>query len=429
MRRRVRARSRASAETEARMSVALDRKGVDRALPDALNAECFCVTLNRPAFDAALTMEARDGDFAAALLRERPHLISTTPVFLAKADRQAMLGIVAAIEAAARMDGYRDQALARGAIGAKDLGPLGAFMGYDFHITEDGPKLIEINTNAGGAFLNAFVARAQLACCAPVDEALRDEDGAAFEERVLAMFGNEWRRQRGSAPLKSIAIVDDGPEGQYLYPEFVLAQRLFERAGFEASIVDAGALAYQNGALSAHGRAIDLVYNRLTDFAFSAPEHEALRRAYVDGAVVVTPNPHNHALFADKRNLIALSDTVEGVPHCVAVDAANADALWAERKRYYFKPADGHAGKAVYRGEKLTKSVWAEIQRGAYIAQELARPSERMIRIDGERVARKIDVRLYTYDGALILAAARLYQGQTTNFRTPGGGFAPVFFV
>jgi hypothetical protein len=24
---------------------------------------------------------------------------------------------------------------------------------------------------------------------------------------------------------------------------------------------------------------------------------------------------------------------------------------------------------------------------------------------------------------------ARLYQGQTTNFRTPGGGFAPVFTV
>jgi hypothetical protein len=23
--------------------------------------------------------------------------------------------------------------------------------------------------------------------------------------------------------------------------------------------------------------------------------------------------------------------------------------------------------------------------------------------------------------------AARLYQGQTTNFRTPGGGFAPVY--
>jgi hypothetical protein len=44
-------------------------------------------------------------------------------------------------------------------------------------------------------------------------------------------------------------------------------------------------------------------------------------------------------------------------------------------------------------------------------------------------VQRKVDVRFYTYDGELLIAAARLYQGQTTNFRTPGGGFAPVFFV
>ena len=33
----------------------------------------------------------------------------------------------------------------------------------------------------------------------------------------------------------------------------------------------------------------------------------------------------------------------------------------------------------------------------------------------------------YVYDGAVQLVAARLYQGQTTNFRTAGGGFAPVF--
>ena len=29
----------------------------------------------------------------------------------------------------------------------------------------------------------------------------------------------------------------------------------------------------------------------------------------------------------------------------------------------------------------------------------------------------------------VLLAAARLYQGQTTNMRTPGGGFAPVLEV
>lgn len=41
----------------------------------------------------------------------------------------------------------------------------------------------------------------------------------------------------------------------------------------------------------------------------------------------------------------------------------------------------------------------------------------------------KFDVRNYVYDGAVQWVAARLYQGQTTNFRTPGGGFAPVYSI
>jgi hypothetical protein len=38
----------------------------------------------------------------------------------------------------------------------------------------------------------------------------------------------------------------------------------------------------------------------------------------------------------------------------------------------------------------------------------------------------KLDIRNYTYDGKVQLVAARLYKGQTTNFRTMGGGFARV---
>ena len=64
--------------------------------------------------------------------------------------------------------------------------------------------------------------------------------------------------------------------------------------------------------------------------------------------------------------------------------------------------------------------------QGGYVAQEFAAPGERRIRLDGELLVRKVDVRLYIYGGQLLLTAARLYQGQTTNFRTPGGGFAPL---
>ena len=119
--------------------------------------------------------------------------------------------------------------------------------------------------------------------------------------------------------------------------------------------------------------------------------------------------------------------SLSAVPPTAMVTAENAEALWSARKRYFFKPAGGHGGKAVYRGDKMTRGVWDEVRQGGYIAQELAAPSERRIRLDGEIKALKLDVRLYTYRGLPLLAAARVYQGQTTNFRTPGGGFAPVF--
>ena len=49
------------------------------------------------------------------------------------------------------------------------------------------------------------------------------------------------------------------------------------------------------------------------------------------------------------------------------------------------------------------------------------------MQMDPASVRLKLDVRCYAYDGRVLMLAARLYQGQTTNFRTPGGGFATVF--
>jgi hypothetical protein len=154
---------------------------------------------------------------------------------------------------------------------------------------------------------------------------------------------------------------------------------------------------------------------------------------------VVTPNPRAHALYADKRNLSLLGSpgllrawgvaepdirTLEtGIPRTEIVAPANAERLWAERRRLFFKPAAGHGSRAAYRGEKLTRRVWDEIVAGRYVAQAFVPPSERRI---SAQSALKVDVRNYVYDGHVQMLAARLYQGQTTNMRTAGGGFAPV---
>ena len=349
------------------------------------------------------------------------------------------------IEAVTRLPGYQAAVLSWApAIAHHDFGPLGVLMGYDFHLAADCPKLIQVNTNAGGAFLNAQLAKAHRACCAEVAVASNRSQADDFELALLGAFQNEWALQKRPGSLEQIAIVDERPDEQYLYPEFLLARQLFLKHGIDAVITDPNQLQYEAGRLLVANKAIDLVYNRLVDFAFERPEHQALRAAYLANAVVVTPNPRIHGLFADKRNLVLLSDQsklgawglspdlladLAAVPRTVLVTSDNAQNLWKIRKQLFFKPAGGHGGKAVYRGDKLTKGVWEEIGRGDYVAQEFAPPSERMIKLDGTPQARKTDVRLYTYDGKVLLVAARLYQGQTTNFRTPGGGFAPAFIV
>lgn len=320
-------------------------------------------------------------------------------------------------------------------------GPAGALMGYDFHSGERGPVLIEINTNAGGAFLNAALAGAQQACCAGTVKAGGDLV-TRFAERAAAMFAREWRQQCGTGSPATIAIVDEDPQQQHLLPEFLLAQAMLERRGFEVLLADPRQLAARDGALWHGERKIDLVYNRLVDFALEQPANAALRTAYVNGEVVVTPNPHVHAVMADKRNLTLLSDPAAlralgldedaiavleaGVPRTVAVVPEKAEALWADRRHLFFKPARGYGSKATYSGAKLTRRVWEEIVAGGYVAQAFAPPGRRRVLRDGVPVELKVDVRLYTYAGAVLLVAARLYQGQTTNMRTAGGGFAPV---
>jgi hypothetical protein len=414
------------------------------AMAAGLNDGAECIQLDRDALRLALAGDLQDAEALAAPGAGQGNLFSDVAMFVPGAEIDDMAAIVRAIEAVAALPAYREAVLAEAPDIARTApGPLGALMGYDFHLASDGPRLIEVNTNAGGAFLNARLLAAQRACCAMCEPAMVPAVDGDPEAALVAMFRREWALQRGTAPLTRIAIVDRDPSGQYLFADMQLAACMLRRHGIDTAIVDASTLVYADGRLSADGAPVDLVYNRLVDFALADPSHAALREAYRDGAVVVTPHPHAHALLADKRNLVLLSDPSRlrafgageqvvarlqrGVPRTVAVRTDNAEALWAERRTLFFKPACGYGSKAAYRGDKLTRSVWSSIVAGDYVAQEIVVPGERPVKIDGERVPLKTDLRMYAYAGEPLLVAARLYRGQTTNFRTPGGGFAPVF--
>lgn len=414
-------------------------------MPDPLNANCHCISLD----GAALERQFREAMLREGSLPEflvgREHLFAPYPVFANQAQWNAMRAVVAAAHEVMALPAFQHEALA----GAPwpDQHTLSAMMAFDFHPEPVGAKLIEINTNAGGAYLAALLAESQRDACAEMGPALAmPTSGREAPARWLDDFLNEWRLARGERALRSVRIVDDRPAEQFLYPEFLLFRALFRRAGIDCGITDPAELVYAGGTLCHGAQAVDLVYNRCTDFTLHEAPHTALREAYLADAVVLTPSPRHHALYADKRRLVRLSDAdflarigapaaarrvlAAHVPPARLVTTEDADALWNARRQYFFKPFAGYASRGAYRGEGLTRRVWAGIvASGEYIAQAYAPPPTRRATPGDDAPQLKFDLRCVSYGAAVRLLSARLYQGQTTNLRTVAGGLASVFVL
>ena len=365
------------------------------------------------------------------------HLFSRYALFVDRAALDAMGRVAAALFEVAENPRYRERVLQWAPdIATHYPGSAGGVLGLDFHLTVDGPRLIEVNTNPGGLLLNAVLLDA-VRSCAPAAWTTWTTATEAHSAAVAAWL-DDARQQSGRAPSR-VAIVDSAPREQFLYPEFELYADAFREHGVDCVIRAPEDLRFGPEGLADADGPIDMVYNRLTDFALEEASHADLRQAYLAGDVALTPHPRAHALFADKRNLAVLGDAAllggfgvdagltallaEVIPTTVEVVPGNRDALWAARNGYFFKPAAGFGSRGSYRGDKLTRRTWESMASATYIAQAFAPPSMRSVH-GGQSL--KADVRCFASEAGVLLFAARLYQGQTTNMRTPGGGFAAV---
>ena len=420
----------------------MDRADATALVARELNSSCRCLSVEVPALRREVERRLREAGVPVDLAATHPHLFSSAPVFVSEADATRMAAVVRAIDAAVALPGIREAAIALAPqVARRDDGTRGAFLGFDFHLSPDGPKLIEINTNAGGGFLASLLGEAAVACCG---RTVAQGSEGGYAKAAVAMLVEEWRAGGRDGRPRTVAIVDATPSSQYLHPEFLLAQAALRAEGIEAIVAAPEDLSFDGAVLRAGDVVVDLVYNRLTDFALAGDALAPLREAFLAGSAVVTPNPRAHALFADKRMLAVLGDEARlrdaglpaadaallaaAIPATRMVDASDAEALWAGRKTLFFKPFAGFGSRGAYRGDKLTRRVFDEILAGGYVAQALVPPAERCL-ADEAAPPLKYDVRNYAYAGEVQLLAARLWRGQTTNFRTEGGGFAPVFVL
>lgn len=403
-----------------------------------LNDACDCLPLEQ-----ALVMREISSDFPALRTQwQHETLFAATSVFLSEQDMDLMTGLISSVEQLVQTPVYHQAIANRDPLSPPIQDPFtpGVMMGYDFHLTPSGPALIEINTNAGGAFLADSLYgthSVSASACPTIPSRLMSASAEVFAEAFRA----EWHAAGRTGNPAQIAIVDSNPEAEFLLVDMQLAQIALQALGAMVHIVPADQLRFVSGELVYQDHVIDFVYNRLTDFPLKAPEHEAIRQAWRSGAAVVSPSPDHHRLYADKRNLSLFRDIalhqhaglvspvseqlLASIPNTVTLTQENADELWATRKQWYFKPATAFGSRAVYSGRKITRKKWAEILANPpYVAQALVPPATRLVSTGARPL--KYDLRLYCYAGEVQLAVARLYDGQTTNFRTAGGGFAAI---
>ena len=113
-------------------------------LSDKLNARCFCMTLDRNILLQHLKIDTGHEKMWGELQLTHTHLFASIPTFVSEQNLLGMLTTVQAAERVSRLTAYREQVLSSAPeIARHDFGPLGVFMGYDFHLTPEGPKLIK----------------------------------------------------------------------------------------------------------------------------------------------------------------------------------------------------------------------------------------------------------------------------------------------
>lgn len=289
-----------------------------------------------------------------------------------------------------------------------------ACMSYDFHIGSGGtPELIEINTNASFLALGL-----DLYSCLNLPNVANPQFNNAA---LIQMFEDEMRLSK--VANRTLSIIDEKPTEQRLYLEFLVYQSLFRQQGFHCDILD---IEESNQILQNV-----FVYNRHTDFYLQEEKSQDLRQLYNESKIQLSPNPYEYFLLADKKRLLDWNQQ-SSVP-CPSsllkvydLGKEEPEFIWSERKNLFFKPKQSFGGKQAYKGASMSRKMFENVMNADFIAQQYSAAPNVTFDYLETPTEYKYDLRCFAYKDELQMIVARIYQGQTTNLRTAGGGFAAI---
>lgn len=343
---------------------------------------------------------------------------------------------------------------------ALDPGPPDVVLSrLDAFLTPDGPRFIEINSDAPAGF--GYSDRmARLFEALPVFQAFAARVPVSYQASDDALVRAVVAQWRGAAGRPRIAIID-WAEVKTLPDQEILREAFLAR-GFECVLADPRDTEISGGRLHAAGEPVDLVYRRavLSELVEREDEVRGFLEAYEkelcpfvntfrcrlseDKAffAILTDEAFATLMSDDERALLsrALPWTRRVAERRTLKDEREIDLLpfiLAERERLVLKPAHAYGGRSVFLGSETSPEDWETAARAAldspWVVQErVTIPEEPFPVVDdsGELtfVSLKVNANPFYVAGEEAGAVTRASRSSVINV-SAGGGSVPTFVV
>jgi hypothetical protein len=330
----------------------------------------------------------------------------------------------------------------------------------DAFLTPEGPRFIEVNSDAPAGF--GYGDRmADIVARLPVFRQFAQEvpvNYPASGARLIEGIVHAWV-EHGGEGFPTIAIVD-WSDVKTRADQQILCEA-FEVRGFECFLGDPRDSAVLGGELYVAGRRVDIVYRRavLSELVEREDEVRVFLEAYRDGAAFFVNSLRCH-LSEDKAFFALMTD--EEFPELLSEEERRFVAgivpwtrkleerktlkdgepidlvpfVLRERASLVLKPAHGYGGREVFVGDETEASVWEDaVVEGigaAWVVQErVAIPEEPFPTFDGGSLRfepLKVNVNPFYVVGAEVGAVARASRNSVINV-SAGGGSVPTFVI
>ena len=329
----------------------------------------------------------------------------------------------------------------------------------DAFLTPDGPRFIEVNSDApaGFGYGDRMAGVFQRLPVFQEFARLRRVSYLPSGDRLVDAVLGVWRR-RGGSGSPSVAIMDWADVKTRADQEIL--RQAFAARGLDCFLADPRAAEVRGGRLVAEGRAVDVVYRRavLSEMVAREDEVRPFLESYRDGLAVFVNSLRCHlsedkaffALVTDEAQALLSEDErrfVAGiVPWTRKLEERRSEAggrmidllpyVLENRARLVLKPAHGYGGRAVFVGDETAPSAWeSAVLEGlgaAWIVQErVVIPEERFPVFAGGRLgldSLKVNANPFYVAGAEVGAVTRASRSSVINV-SAGGGSVPTFVV